>query len=100
MYPRAELNELAGRRATLHARIGADRASAQASAARAVRPLATFDRLYAQWRRISPALKLAALPMAIALKRTLFPRLPLWRPLLRWSPVVLGLVRRFARARV
>jgi hypothetical protein len=100
MYPRAELTELAARRAALQTRIAARRALTATVAARVIRPLAKFDQLHARWRKVSPVLKIAAVPLAFVLKQRFFPGVSLWRSMLRWSPLMLGMMRRMSRARV
>ncbi len=97
MYPQRELIHLAERRAALHLRIRARRVIIAHSAARVVQPLELFDRLYERWRKISPLIKLTALPLAFLFKRKLLPGTSLWQKLMEWGPVVFRTVRQFTQ---
>lgn len=99
MYPRQELTVLAERKAALIDRIGLQREVCAASAARAARPLELFDRVMARWRRLSPFVKFAAIPLGFLLKRSLGRRARVLGGMMRWGPLVLGAVRGMAGAR-
>lgn len=98
MYPRQELSILAGRKAVLLGRIGLQRELCAAAAARAARPLKLLDRGIARWRRLSPFVKFAAIPLGFLLKRSLGRRARVLGGMMRWGPIVLGAVRGFAGA--
>jgi hypothetical protein len=93
MYPNEELSLLAARKAALRERISIRRDQCAAAAERASRPLAWVDRALARWRRVSPLVKIAAIPLAILLKRRLARRTRVFGAILRWGPVVFGAVR-------
>jgi hypothetical protein len=99
MYPSGELNRLAAHKAALHLRIGVRRFECARAAAGVERPLAWLDRVVAFWRRISPIAKLAAIPLAVLLKRALLPRAGLFISLLRWTPAIFGAGRAFRALR-
>lgn len=89
MYPAAELTELARRKVVLRQRIASTRLHCVALAGEAARPVHLFDRLLAQWRRISPLAKLAALPLGLLFRRRLFQRrIGLLPRLVGWLPLV------------
>ena len=88
MYPDGELNELAVYKAILRRRITRRREDCVVAASGAMRPLAWLDRAILVWRQISPFAKLAAIPVALLLKRALFPRAGLFGKLLRWAPAI------------
>src|SRR4051812_38774818 len=73
MYPSAELNNLARRKAVLLARISLDRLRCVALAAEVARPINWLDRALIQWRKISPIAKLAALPLGLFVSRAVLP---------------------------
>ena len=93
MYPERELNRLAVHKAALRREIAANRVLCAAAAAGVARPLAWLDRVVAFWRRLSPLAALAAVPVGLLVQRTLFPRLKLLGPLLRWGPLLVGALR-------
>ena len=94
MYSTEELNELLMRKARLRAAIEGNRRACVVQAGEVLRPLAWIDRVMAEWRRVAPLAKAAAVPFGWML----------WRKLrlggaarsaqaLRWLPTLLGLVR-------
>lgn len=93
MYPNEELTRLAAHKATLRRGIALHRAQCAEAAARLAQPIDWLDRATATWRRLAPLAQLAAVPLAFALSRSLFPRLKFVRPLLRWAPLIVGAVR-------
>ena len=93
MYSHQELNRLAAHKAVLGLRIARHRADTVTAAAGVLRPLAWCDRALVAWRRASPLLKFAAVPAAVLVGRTVFPRAKTLRTALRWGPVVFGLWR-------
>lgn len=98
MYPQGELKVLAWRKARLRRKIAVQRDDCAEAASRVAEPLAWIDRALAQWRRLSPFLKFAALPLGFVLKRSLLPRTHLLGTLLRWAPAAFGLFRSFKGA--
>jgi hypothetical protein len=99
MYPRQELTILAARKAALLDLIAARREVCADAAARAARPLEIIDGGIARWRRLSPLVKFAAIPLGLLLKRSLGRRARMLGGLMRWGPIVVGAVRGFAGAR-
>jgi len=99
MYPHGELNQLAQHKAALQLRIGIRRFEFARAAAGVERPLAWLDRVVAFWRKISPVAKLAAIPLALLLKRTLLPRTGVFISVLRWAPTLFSVGRAFGALR-
>jgi hypothetical protein len=99
MYPQEELRLLASARAELCRRIHARRLACSVAASRLSRPIERLDRMLATWRRLSPALKLAAVPLALLLKRWIAPKTRILSSILRWGPVAYGAVRGLTGAR-
>ena len=97
MYPRQELIVLARRKALLRDRICIDRDGVAAAAARLVEPIEMVDRGVAYWRRVSPMVKLAAIPLGLLMGRVLKRRARKLSAALRWGPVVFAAVRGFAK---
>jgi hypothetical protein len=95
MYPSSEVDSLSLRRSLLCSRIRVRRVQCMIAADRVAQPLRWVDRAWAQWKSISPLVKLAAVPMGFALKRTVFRRAGLFGKFLRWTPMVMGAFRLF-----
>jgi hypothetical protein len=93
MYPQRELNRLAAYKTALRCDIALRRTQCAEVAARVARPLAWLDRMLAFWRRLSSFAPLATGLLGLVVARTVFPRRKILRPLLRWAPLVIGLVR-------
>ena len=94
MYPSRELTSLAARKLAVRQRIAVARVECASLAVEAARPIALADRVIAQWRRLSPFVKFAALPLGLLFRRRLVPRKGgLIRQALRWVPAVLSAVR-------
>jgi hypothetical protein len=93
MYPRAELTSLASSKSELRQRIFIRRSDCAAAAARLAQPIVWIDRAYAAWRRISPMVKLAAVPIGLLIARLNIRHLQRAGAVLRWGPLVLGAVR-------
>jgi hypothetical protein len=93
MYPDGELSELAVHKLALRQRITLRRRLCAVAARRASEPLEKIDRAVAQWRRISPVAKFAAVPLALVLKRTLFRRAKILSTLVRWGPLAFKVFR-------
>jgi hypothetical protein len=91
MYPGDELKRLALRKTALQTAIGSRRAQCLATAGDVLRPVKWVDRLLAVWDRISPLVKLSALPLGFILQRTSSRALAPLRSLTRWIPVVAAL---------
>lgn len=99
MYPSGELQALARRKVHLRGSISYHRWQCRQAAARLAQPLAWIDRVWAQWQRISPFFKMAAMPLGFLLKRSLFPKLGLFSTLLRWAPAAFSAFRAFGANR-
>jgi hypothetical protein len=98
MYPQPQLNRLAAHKVTLRRGIALRRAQCAEAAARIAQPVEWLDRMLALMRRISPLVKLAAVPLGFLAARTVFSRRKLLGSLARWSPLVLGAVRGISTA--
>jgi hypothetical protein len=99
MYPQEELRILAARKAHLRHRIHGRRVECAAAIASLARPIEWLDRALAQWRKLSPVLKLAAVPLVLLLKRWMAPKTKILGTILRWGPLAYGAVRGLTAAR-
>lgn len=97
MYPQRELTALREAKARLRRRIATHRAECSAHTGRVLRPLRWFDRLSAQWRRLAPLTRLAAVPLGLWLTRSMARRGHLLGRLMRWGPALFSLARGFGR---
>jgi hypothetical protein len=97
MYPREELTVLARRKAVLLDRICTNRDELVLAVARVAEPIEIVDGLVERWRRISPMVKLAALPVGLLLRRVLVKRARKLSAALRWGPLLFAAVRGFYR---
>ena len=93
MYPQRELTRLAAYKSALQWDIALHRTQCAEAAARVAQPLAWLDRMLACWRRLSTFGPLAVVLLGWVVTRTVFPRRKILGSLLRWTPLVLGLVR-------
>jgi hypothetical protein len=99
MYPRAELTSLAASKLALRRQIFIRRSECAAAAARLAQPIVWIDRAYATWRRISPLVKLASVPIGLLIGRLRIRHLRRAGAMLRWGPLVLGAVRSLTQQR-
>jgi len=99
MYPRKELIALARKKAVLLDRICVERDELADAAERVSRPIEVIDRGVAHWRRVSPMVKLATIPLGFVLRRIFLRRARKLGALLQWGPVVLAAVRGFSKGR-
>jgi hypothetical protein len=97
MYPSGELTSLSRRKALLRAKISIGRLECAALAAEAVRPIDWIDRVVAQWKKIAPIAKFAAVPLGLLLQRGLLPgkKLKLFGRVARLLPWILGAAKFF-----
>jgi hypothetical protein len=93
MYPDKELKQLASQKASLQRDIGIRRVAFAEAAGRVSQPLEWLDRVLDFARRFSPYAQLAAVPLGFLVKRTLFPRFKILGSVVRWGPLVMGVVR-------
>jgi hypothetical protein len=93
MYPTGELNVLLARKATLRRRIAVRRWQCVEDAQEIARPLAVIDRIYATWKKIRPWVKIAGVPAALLLARSLGGRFRMLRSLGRWAPLLVSIFR-------
>jgi hypothetical protein len=98
MYPQSELNRLAAHKATLRRGIGLRRARCAEAAAGVAQPFDRLDRMLAFWRRLSPLVKFASLPLGLLAARTVFPRRKILGTFVRWSPLLFGAMRSVSSA--
>jgi hypothetical protein len=99
MYPQEELTLLAAQKAVLRQRIFERRAECAAAIARVAHPLEWIDRALGVWRKLSPLMKLAVVPLGLVLKRWMAPRARVLGTVLRWGPLVYAAVRGFNESR-
>ncbi|HUG13307.1 MAG TPA: hypothetical protein VMM36_19990 [Opitutaceae bacterium] len=99
MYPQQDLIQIAGQKAALRHSIALHRGRCAEAAERAARPVALADRAWASWRKLSPIVQVAAVPLGIAATRVLLPRYKLLRKLVRWSPLVITAMRAIGTGR-
>src|SRR5215207_7729721 len=69
MYPSGELKRLEERKVLLRARIAVRRWETAAAAVRIARPIGALDRALEVWHRISPFVKLMAVPLGLIIPR-------------------------------
>jgi hypothetical protein len=95
MYPAGELTDIARRKAVLCARISVGRSRCATFAGDVVRPLNWLDRAIAQWRKIPPVAKIAAVPLGLLFRRAVFPRkkMHLFGRVARFLPVVMRAIK-------
>lgn len=93
MYPQGELTRLAAYKVALRRDVALRRAQCAGAAARATQPLAWLDRMLAFWRRLSPLVRFAAVPLGLLVARSVFSRRKILGSLVRWGPLVFGAVR-------
>jgi hypothetical protein len=93
MYPAGELDILLARKATLRRRIARHRLQCREDAMEIARPLALIERVFEAWKKIQPWVKLAGVPAALLLARSLGGRFRRMRSLLRWVPLVASIFR-------
>ena len=94
MYPRSTLKELARAKALLRQRIAARRACNAGLAARAMWPLVVIDFARGVWREMPGLARLAMIPAALLVGRTVFPRVRFLLRLLRLAPWLAPILRR------
>lgn len=93
MYPEHELTRLAVHQANLRGRIAAGRTQCAADATKLVRPLILLDRVVDFWRRLSPLVRMAVVPVGFIVQRAIFRRRHGGRSGLRWRPLIFGALR-------
>ena len=95
MYPAAELNDLAARKAVVRARVSVDRLRCATYAADAARPLQLLDRVITQWKRIPPFAKIAVLPLGLLLRQAVLPgkKVHLAGRVMRLLPVAMSAIK-------
>jgi hypothetical protein len=94
MYPQPELAQLAARKCALRGRIRSHRASFAEAATRVTQPLRRLDELTALWRNLVPLAWASAIPLGLLAIPALIPHIKILRPLLKWGPTALSVVRR------
>lgn len=99
MYPSGELKELARRKEAVRDRLALHRLQYMEAGERLARPIHVIDTLVAQWRRISPFAKLAALPLGLLLKKKLAPKASILSTAIKWLPTMFGAARAVAGMR-
>jgi hypothetical protein len=99
VYPNEELRSLAAGKALLRQRISTRRLECAAEASRLARPIAWIDRALAGWRRLSPLVKMASVPVGLWMGRSRARPLRTAGAVLRWGPVLLGVFRSLTHQR-
>ena len=95
MYPQPELSRGEARKAAVRRSIAGRRAQCEEAATLAVQPLALLERMVALWRQLAPYAGLAAIALTFRPKQASAPPPTVLRTLLRWSPILFGLLRLF-----
>jgi hypothetical protein len=98
MYPQSELRRLAAYKATLRRDIHLRRATCAIAAGELARPFLWLERVWAFGRQLAPLAAMAAVPLGWLLTRSPAPKPRLLGSLLRWGPILFGLVRGLSRA--
>ena len=98
MYPRRELAVLAEARLRLRRRIARRREECAVAAQTVVQPLRWLDSAVALWRRITPLVRIALIPLGAVVGGKLFRQAGKVRTVLRWAPLLFQAVRRFRSA--
>lgn len=94
MYPEWELRRLAAHKAALRRDIVVRRVQCAEAAARVAQPFVWLDRWRAICRQLLPVAQLAAVPLGVLVMRAVFFRLnKISGSLMRWAPLVFGVVR-------
>ncbi len=102
MYPTGQLNDLALHKSALRLKIAARRAQCVEYAGNVARPIAAIDRAAAQWRKIAPYAKLAAIPLGFLLQRRMTKKRATvsgWKQWLKLAPVAMSAMRMWDRVR-
>ena len=99
MYPTEELTRLATKKEALRLQIYLRREECAAAAERAAKTLEMVARGLAWWHKLSPVVKLAAVPVGLIIKRSLFRRSRVIGTALRWGPIAFGAIRGFLASR-
>ncbi|MBI3887135.1 MAG: hypothetical protein HY302_15620 [Opitutae bacterium] len=99
MYPQRELIRLATYKVWLRRGIARRRTDCGRAVAQLARPFSWLDQMLALWRKIPPVAKLATVPFVALVTRAVLPRAKILGTLLRWGPLVYGVVRQFAGRR-
>jgi hypothetical protein len=98
MYPREDLIGFARQKAALRQSIALNRERCAKASARAAQPIEFVDNVRTFWRQLSPVVKVAALPLGVAVTRALFPRYRFLRRILRWAPLAFAAARAVSAA--
>jgi hypothetical protein len=98
MYPQRELTQLTAYKTALCRDIAVSRAQCVVAAGRISKPLELLDRIANLWRRLSPLVLVAAVPLGFAAQRALFPRLKILRSIVRWGPLAFTVARALGSA--
>ncbi len=89
MYPKCELIRLGAHKVALRQRIDSGRVACAAAATQALRPVRWLDNVMALWKQVAAG----ALPLSFVAAQLFSRRAPRLGALVRWSPVLFGLVR-------
>lgn len=95
MYPQPELSRGVAHKAAVRRRIARRRAECVGAMTQAARPLALFDRMVTLWRQLAPYAGLAAVALSFGRKRATSRPAGWGRTLLRWGPILSGVLRLF-----
>ncbi|MDF3059811.1 MAG: hypothetical protein K0R17_4026 [Rariglobus sp.] len=94
MASQADLAILSRRKGALIQTIRSRRAECADQLEQTLQPVLWAERLYAQWKAISPLVKIAAVPAGILLKKKLFPNAGgVVGGIFRWAPLAMNLFR-------
>jgi hypothetical protein len=93
MYPQPNLDLLSRRKLALLETIRERRSDCAGQLEKVLQPVLWAEGMYARWKAISPAVKLAAVPVGVMVKQKLFPAGGVVGGLLRYAPMALKLFR-------
>lgn len=93
MFADPRMTELALRRSAVEARIARRRRECAEALEELARPLRWIDRGRERWRRLSPWIRVSAVPVGLLLVRTVLGRRRGVGLILRWLPVATSLAR-------
>lgn len=95
MYPQPELSRGTARKAAVRRSIARRRAQCVHAAGAATMPLALLDRLMVHWRELAPYAGIAVVALSLRRKPAASARPGLLRKLVRWVPIVSGILHLF-----
>jgi hypothetical protein len=99
MYPQPELSRGVARKAAVRRSIALRRMQCVMAATQAAQPLALFERMVTVWRQLAPFAGVAAVAFGFRRTQGGSPHRGFISTLLRWGPIVAGLLRLYRSTR-